>query len=160
MRHTTIRRNLIALGEQPFEPTDEQRATVRIMAFNERPLEDIAAQLDISVTALTWYFRNELRLSKDQVANMATRNLLALANQTEDLGIAYKVNELIARTRIPAWREPKETPAATNELAEVDHLTLTEVEARLARIERTRGGPAEAREAAADATVVDDRMVS
>ena len=43
-----------------YTPTNEQRAEVRLMVRNSRPIEAISEQLDLPVAVLNYYFAKEL----------------------------------------------------------------------------------------------------
>jgi hypothetical protein len=59
-------------GNQPYEPTDEVRAKVRLWAAVGTTQEVIASELGISVDTLTRYYRAELdEASARGVANVA-----------------------------------------------------------------------------------------
>ena len=108
MRRRTIKRHLVALGRRAFEPTEEQRLRVRIWAFNGVPEEEIAHGIGVDLVELRYWFAKELRYSTTQIMEVVAKNILELASQRDDLGVALRANELVAKTRSAAWREPKE----------------------------------------------------
>ena len=116
MRRKTIKRHMVALGRRAFEPTEEQRLRVRLWAFNGVPEEEIASGIGVELLELRYWFAKELRYSTTQIMEVVAKNILELASQREDLGVALRANELVARTRSRAWREPKgeEAPLSTN----------------------------------------------
>lgn len=151
MRRKRIRRELQALGLPPHEPTEETRHQVRLLAFNRTAEPIIAEILGIDVTVLRYWYAKELDHSEIQILAQAAANMIALAGQKADLGVAFRANELILRTRLPAWREPKPIEAdGTGVERPVIGLTLKEVERELARLQRPadrqEGGTPPARE--------------
>lgn len=137
MRRRKIRRELAALGHERHHPTPTTRAKVRILAFNKNTHETIAAYLSIDVTVLRYWYADELNLSEMEVLAIAAENVIALANQKNDLGVALRANEMMLRARSAAWREPKaaDPPAPPVEDIPVQSLTLDQVEKELARLE-------------------------
>jgi hypothetical protein len=127
-------RKLVALGYPQFEPTDEQRKMVRILAFNQTPEDRIAEALNIPVPVLRYCFRREMNYATDEVCAIAAQNILELAAQRKDLGVALRANELLVKTRLRSWREPNasdDTPPPR-----IANMTLQEVEAEIERIKR------------------------
>jgi len=139
-------RELAALGCPPFAPTDEQRFQVRVLAFNGVPHERIAEILELRPIELTYHFRRELDLSEDVFLAQATAAIVELASQRNDLGIAFKANELMLRTRSPRWREPKVDVDSSPRL---EDMSLTQVEAEIAKLEQRRRAAAEPADAEA-----------
>ena len=125
---------LAALGYPDFEATDEQRRMVRILAFNQTPEDRIAEALNIPVQVLRYVFRREMDYATDEVCAIAAQNILELAAQRKDLGVALRANELLVRTRLRCWREPKESDDLPP--ARIEGMTLAEVEAEIERIRR------------------------
>ena len=150
MRRRKIRRELAALGHAPHYASPELRAKVRLLAFNKLAPERIAEYLGIDVVVLKYWYHKELDFTDMEVLAQAAANVMELATQRKDLGVAMRANELMLRTRSAAWREPKApepgTQAETVELEQVDRLTLAEVERELAKLERAaQRRPAQAR---------------
>lgn len=140
MRRRRILRELAALGYPEHIPDDATRARVRAHAMNRTPHETIAECLEIPVGVLRYYYNRELSLTDAEVLAGATLNMLELATQRKDLGVALRANETILRTRSPVWREPKAVePAAIDDLVgvNIDRMTLEQVETALARIRGT-----------------------
>jgi hypothetical protein len=129
-------RELDALGLNQHEPTPYSRNRVRMHAFNRVAHEIIARILRIPVAALRYHYWEELELTEHEILALAAQNVLALANQTKDLNTALRANETLLRTRSPHWREPRPLDPAPAELpaARLEHMTLEQVEAELARI--------------------------
>jgi hypothetical protein len=152
MQRRTKRRQLAALGRPPFEPTDQHRQLVRLMSFNDRPIDAIAGQLEITPLEVRYHFAVELNLGRDQLLAAAAGTMVDLARQRDDLGVAFKAAELMLKTRLKAWRVPaEETADSLDPLVEIENLSLDQVEERLARIRRDREGPAGAGETPAHA---------
>jgi hypothetical protein len=148
-------RELAALGCPPFAPTDEQRFQVRVLAFNGVPHERIAEIMELRPIELVYHFRRELDLSEDVFLAQATAAIVELATQRNDLGIAFKANELMLRTRSSRWREPKE---AVDSAPRLEDMSLTQVEAEIAKLEQRRRAAAEPAEP--QAGVVDGEAVA
>lgn len=140
MRRRRIRRELAALGHPDHIPTDALRMQVRMYAFNKIEHGTIARVLDIPVGVLEYFYWRELSLTEVEVIARATQNVLELASQRTDLGVALKANEGILRSRSPHWREPRAAdPAPAEDLqnVRVERLTLAQVERALARLGAT-----------------------
>jgi hypothetical protein len=131
-----MERNLAALGYQPFTPTEEQRELCRVLAFNGVAHDRIAEILEMALIELVWHFRRELDLSEDFVLAKATAAMFDLANQRNDLGVAFRANELMLRTRSPRWREPK-VVEATDSVRRIEDMDLGQVEAEIASWSQT-----------------------
>lgn len=154
MRQKTMRRQLAALGCPPFEPTEDQKELVRVLAFNGVEHERIAKILEMREIELLYYFRRELDLAEDYVLAKATKAIFELAAQRNDLGVAYRSNELLLRTRSAKWREPK--AVEPEEGRPVERMTLIEVDRAIAELERRRRSTAAAADAEAPASDVED----
>ena len=151
MRHRTIRRQLAALGCPPFEPTDEQRFQVRVLAFNGVEAERIAEILEMRLIELQWHFRRELDLSEDVFLAQAAATVIELAQQRNDLGVALRAASTMLATRSARWREPKAVEAEEGKPVEL--MSLTDVDRAIADLERRRrhdAAPADAEAATAD----------
>lgn len=62
-------------GRPPFEPTDEQRYSVELMASIGIPQEQIASSLEISLPTLHKYFRDELDNGKPRTITKVADSL-------------------------------------------------------------------------------------
>ena len=140
-----MRRMLVALGHDGFRPTDDQRQYVRVLALNRVPHERIARLLGITMIELQFSFSDELDLAEDEILAVAAANVLELAAQRTDLGVAYRANEMILKTRLAVWREPKqaEEQAGTKRISD---MSLEEVEREIDRLERAKARTAAAEE--------------
>jgi hypothetical protein len=148
-RTTTIRRELAALGHPPHEPTDALRAQVRILTFNKVSAEAIALVLNIDLGVLRYWYSRELALSETEILAQAAANVLSLASQRTDLGVALRANELLLKTRSATWREPRPAePERAMDAVPAGTLSLKQVEAELARLDapRSANGTAAPRE--------------
>lgn len=127
---------LALLSLNQHEPTSVTRAKVRAHSFNRVPHEIIARILNISLPALRYWYWSELELTEHEILAIAAQNVMSLANQTLDLGVALRANETLLRTRSIYWREPKaaEPPADALPVTKVEQMTLQQVEMELARI--------------------------
>jgi len=148
MRKKTMRRQLIALGHAPFEPTEDMRQLCRILVLNDTPHDRIATILEISLVQLQYFFAKELDLAKDAIVAVATQRMLDLANQTNDPGVAFRANELVLKTRSKSWRIPSDE---AEQGKPVERMSLTEVDEAIARLERQRRDAAAAADAEAPA---------
>lgn len=135
MRKRRVRRELAALGEDPFEPSEEQRSLVRTLALNDTPVERIAYILELSQVQVTYWFARELDLAKDAFITIATDRVIALIKQERDPGVALRASELLLKTRSRSWRVPSDE---AQEGKPVERMTLTEVDDAIARLERQR----------------------
>lgn len=156
MRRKTARRLMTALGRRPFEKTEEHAELVKLLVLNGTPEARIAAGLGLDVFELRYYFADELVYSQDRLLAQATKNVLRIANQLHDDGIALRANELVLRTHLPSWREPKLVEPEAPALDRVESLSLEEVERELARLRGDRAAGAGA--APAQPEDVDDGM--
>jgi hypothetical protein len=137
MRDKTLKRMLVALGHEPFTATDEHRRMVRLFLLNGMSEERIAKHLELSLIELRFHFRKELELSNEQIQAECAANMIALANQTVDLGVSYRANELILKTRLKVWREPKQVEESQLH-KKIENMSLSELEAELERLERAQ----------------------
>lgn len=137
MREKRIRQELAALGYEPFEPTDLQRDMVEMYVLNGLSEDRIAAALGISITELRYHFHREMNYSRDQLLAQAAGRMVALANQTSDLGVAFRANQLMLQANVKSWRVPS-ADAPDREDKPVERMTLAEVEEELARLDAIR----------------------
>lgn len=98
------------MARPSFQPTDEQRKTVWLMAAAGIPEEDIArclGQKGISPVTLRKHFRKELdNAQTESNARMAGR-LYAIANQNDDMRAAGAATMFWLKTRA-RWKEKHE----------------------------------------------------
>jgi hypothetical protein len=71
-------------GRKPFEPTDAQRKTVKLMAAVGVPQDDIAKHLDISPGTLREHFHDELKSGKLSADIAVAGNLYKAATGSTD----------------------------------------------------------------------------
>jgi hypothetical protein len=144
-----MRRMLTVIHGKRFIPSDQQREMVAILVFNETPIERIAAQVGCSMDELRYLFDRELNLSKDQLLAVFTRNIFDLANQRQDLGVALKASELLVKSRVKAFREPRDEPLPPPVLERIDTLNEDEVDREIQRVlgRQPAPGAADAEEA-------------
>jgi hypothetical protein len=135
MRKRRMMRELVALGCPPFEPTEDQRELVRVLAFNGVAHDRIAAILEIRPIELTYWFSRELDLSEDYILAVAAQAVRELAKQRTDMGVALRANELMLKSRSAKWREPKTEPVLNVRPEDMD---LVQVETAIAQLERRR----------------------
>ncbi len=83
-----------------FEPTDEQRRTVRAMAGYGMPHVDIAIFLDIDAKTLRKHFTRELELGSIEATTKVAQSLFRMA--TEGKNVAAAIFWMKARA---GWRE-------------------------------------------------------
>jgi len=153
MRERTKRRQLVALGCPAAEPTQDMRETVRIMAFNRVPLERIAVAMEMREIEVAYWFSRELDLAEDYYVTLATKAMLELAAQRADLGVAFRANEMMLRTRSKPWRVPADE---ADQGKPVEMMSLIEVDTAIAALERRRRDSAAAADAEAPAPDVED----
>lgn len=161
MRERTIRRTLLALGCEPFTPTEDQRELVRVLSFNGVERDRIAEILELRPIELAYHFRRELDLSEDYYLAQAASTVIELAKQRSDLGVALRASEAMLRARSSRWREPRAIdpgdegrPIETMSLIEVDHAI-----AELERRRRDHAPPADPQAAADDVEGEPEGMV-
>ena len=128
-------------GHRPFEATEELRHTVGLLVFNGTPEARIAAGLGLTIDELRYYFADELGYSQDRLLARCTADMIELARQRQDLGVAFRANALMLQTRLKAWREPKPEDPVEPALDRVESLTLDEVERELARLQAGAADP-------------------
>ncbi len=95
----------------PFEPTEEQRRTVRAMAGFGIPHEGIATLLDIDPKTLRKYFRRELDRGSVEATAKVAQSLFQMA--TVDKNVAAAIFWMKARA---GWREKHEVTVSTRPL--------------------------------------------
>jgi hypothetical protein len=121
--------------------SDAERRLVSVLVFNDTPDERIAVILRRTLEDLRHTFARELNFAKDEIMARATTSILDAAAQRDELGVSLRANELILKTHSKAWREPKAEPEPQQK--RISEMTLADVEAEIARIQRRRatGGP-------------------
>lgn len=140
MRKKRIRRELAALGHEPFQPTKEQREMVQVYQWNGVPHDRIAMLLGISLEELLYHFQAELDLGEDQLLGFAASRIFYLAGQNADLGVALRASQHIAQAKSRRWRIPKEAPddGSSSGTKRIGKMSLDEVEAELAEMDARR----------------------
>jgi hypothetical protein len=105
-----------------FEPTDEQRRTVRAMAGYGMPHVDIATFLDIDAKTLRKHFTRELELGSIEATTKVAQSLFRMA--TEGKNVAAAIFWMKARA---GWRE-KQPAALTEDDKPVQEMSDAELE--------------------------------
>jgi hypothetical protein len=107
-----------------FQPTDEQRRTIRAMAGYGMPHVDIATFLDIDAKTLRKYFARELELGSIEATTKVAQSLFRMA--TEGKNVAAAIFWMKARA---GWREKQPEALAADErpLAEMTDEELTDI---------------------------------
>ena len=115
----------------PFEPTEEQRRTVRAMAGYGVPQDDIATLLEIDPKTLRKHFRRELDRGSIEATAKVGQSLFRMA--TEGGSVAAAIFWMKARA---GWREKHELVLSAKAAAEMtDEELLEEIgRARAARL--------------------------
>lgn len=130
------KRELAALGQHPHTPTDELRNRVKVLAYNRTPLNMICRLLWLEPETLLYHYHRELDLAETELMAIAASNVIRLANQTADPGVALRANELILKSRSPYWREPRSIdPPQEQQAKRVTQMSLEQVEKELKRLE-------------------------
>jgi hypothetical protein len=106
-----------------FQPTDEQRRTVRAMAGYGMPHDDIATFLDIDAKTLRKYFTRELELGSIEATTKVAQSLFRMA--TEGKNVAAAIFWMKARA---GWRE-KQPEALMADDKPIQEMTDAELEA-------------------------------
>jgi hypothetical protein len=140
MRRRTAQRRLVALGHQPWVPSEEQREMVKMYALNEVPHEKIARILECTLAELHYHFSRELNLGVEELLGWAAGRASWLASQNQDLGVAYRATMHLLQSRKKAWRIPKTEEPEEERQRPVARLTLAETEAEIERILARRAG--------------------
>ena len=105
-----------------FEPTDEQRRTVRAMAGFGVPHEDIGTLLEIDAKTLRKHFRRELDRGSIEATAKVAQTLFAMA--TSGQNVAAAIFWMKARA---GWREKHELVVSTRPVAELSDEELAEI---------------------------------
>ncbi len=113
-----------------FQPTDEQRRTVRAMSGFGVPHEGIAILLEIDPKTLRKYFQAELDRGSVEATAKVAQSLFHMA--TVDKNVAAAIFWMKARA---GWREKHEVQITQGDLS---HMTDEELERELAHLERER----------------------
>lgn len=92
-----------------FEPTEEQRRTVRAMSGYGVPQEGIATLLDIDPKTLRKHFRRELDRGSVEATAQVAQTLFSMA--TQDRNVAAAIFWMKARA---GWREKHEVTVSAN----------------------------------------------
>jgi predicted ArsR family transcriptional regulator len=87
----------------PYQPTEEQRRTVRAMSGYGMPQEDIATFLDIDPKTLRKHFQQELEKGSIEATTKVAQSLFRMA--TEGKNVAAAIFWMKARA---GWREKHE----------------------------------------------------
>ena len=107
----------------PFEPTEEQRRTVRAMAGYGVPQDDIATLLEIDAKTLRKHFRRELDRGAIEATAKVGQSLFRMA--TEGNSVAAAIFWMKARA---GWREKHEVHvSAVRPLVEMTDAELVRV---------------------------------
>jgi len=139
VRKKRIRRELAALGHEPFEPTDEQRKMVQVYVFNGLEPDRIAQLMGLHLDQLVYHFKDELELSEDQLVGFAAGRMFYLAGQNLDLGVSLRAASHIVQARSRRWRIPKDEPIDPAEgQKRISKMSLDDVENELADLEQRR----------------------
>jgi hypothetical protein len=140
VRKKRIRKELAALGHEPFEPTDQLREMVKIYVWNGVDEKRIAQLLGIPYDVLVYHFAAELEYSEDQLLGFAASRMFWLASQNQDLGVALRANQHIVQARSRRWRIPKESPEdpGAGDQKRIGKMSLSEVEQELAELDKRR----------------------
>lgn len=110
-----------------YEPTDEQRRTVRAMSGFGIPHEDIATLLEIDPKTLRKHFRRELDRGSIEATAKVAQSLFNMA--TVGNNVAAAIFWMKARA---CWREKHDVPIDTNPYA---HMTDEELAAERKRFD-------------------------
>jgi predicted ArsR family transcriptional regulator len=115
----------------PFEPTEEQRRTMRAMAGYGVPQDDIATLLEIDAKTLRKHFRRELDRGSIEATAKVGQSLFRMA--TEGRSVAAAIFWMKARA---GWREKHELLLSAKPAAEMtDEELMEEIgRARAARL--------------------------
>ncbi|WP_458094211.1 hypothetical protein [Roseomonas sp. WA12] len=123
-----------------FQPTDEQRKTVRVMSGFGIPHTDISTLLEIDPKTLRLHFRRELDRGSVEATVKVAQTLFQMA--TSGQNTAASIFWMKARA---GWREKHEVVLSAKPAGEMTDAELEEeiARARAARLVLNRDGPAE-----------------
>ena len=110
-----------------FDPTDEQRRTVRAMSGFGVPQPDIALHLDIDPKTLRKYFRDDLNRGSIEATTKVAQSLFNMA--TKGNNVAAAIFWMKARA---GWREKQEIHFSDRPLEQLSDADLERLIARLA----------------------------
>ncbi|MFT8246964.1 hypothetical protein [Roseomonas sp. BN140053] len=121
-----------------FQPTDEQRKTVRVMSGFGIPQTDIATLLDIDPKTLRLHFRRELDRGSVEATVKVAQTLFQMATSGQNTAAA--IFWMKARA---GWREKQEVVLSTRRAGELSDAELEEeiARARAARLVLHREAP-------------------
>ncbi len=105
-----------------FEPTDEQRRTVRAMAGFGVPHEDIGTLLEIDAKTLRKHFRRELDRGSIEATAKVAQTLFGMV--TSGQNVAAAIFWMKARA---GWREKHEVVVSTRPVHELSDEELAEI---------------------------------
>ena len=99
-------------GRPTFEPKDEHRRIVKIMAGFTIPQEQIALALEISEKTLRKHFKRELQIAAAQVHAQLAGNLLRLSNGNDGTALKATLEGLRMRFGWSSYAPPPSPPKA------------------------------------------------
>ena len=105
-----------------FEPTEEQRRTVRAMSGYGVPHDDIATLLEVDPKTLRKHFRRELDRGSIEATAKVAQTLFAMA--TSGQNVAAAIFWMKARA---GWREKHELVVSTRPVRELSDEELAEI---------------------------------
>ncbi|WP_052403015.1 hypothetical protein [Muricoccus aerilatus] len=122
----------------PFQPTEEQRRTVRVMAGFGIPQPDIATLLEIDPKTLRVHFRRELDRGSVEATVKVAQTLFQMA--TSGQNTAASIFWMKARA---GWREKHQVVLSAKPTGEMSDAELEEeiARARAARLVLDREAP-------------------
>src|SRR5450755_4071517 len=103
-----------------FEPTDEQRRTVRAMSGFGVPQPDIATHVSIDPKTLRKHFREELDRGSIEATTKVAQSLFRMA--TEGNNVAAAIFWMKARA---GWREKNDLETTGKDDAPIRGITVT-----------------------------------
>ncbi len=105
-----------------FEPTEEQRRTVRAMSGYGVPHDDIATLLEVDPKTLRKHFRRELDRGSIEATAKVGQSLFRMA--TEGGSVAAAIFWMKARA---GWREKHEVVVSTRPVQDLSDEELAEI---------------------------------
>ena len=115
-------------GRDPHEPSDDTRRIVVLGMLNGLSLDRTAAILGLTRAALERHYRDEIDDGADLALIEASDNMLWLAGQRADLGVALSANQALLAPRVRSWREPAAEPATST--GNIDDMDLDDDQPR------------------------------
>lgn len=132
-----MKKELAALGYPQWEPSNKMREEVRTFAFNRVPEEKIAGYFNLDLVELRYHFHRELGYGEQELLGWSARNVFRIAQMVETApGPALQANLTMLQARSRHWRVPKDPNEGEAAQKPISAMSLDELGARIAEIDR------------------------